>query len=70
MPPHITAPELIENIEKDFQTICSQIGVSASLPKLNVSNTKPYRDYYSEKTMKLVQKVFEPDISLFGYTFS
>jgi len=58
-----------ENIETDFLTICSRIGVSASLPKLNISNTKPYRQFYTEETKELVRLAFEPDISLFGYDF-
>lgn len=58
-----------ERIEADFQTICSRIGISASLPKLNVSNTTPYQQYYNEKTKKLVKQAFEPDISMFEYEF-
>lgn len=58
-----------EQINKDFQKICSQIGVSATLPKINVSNTIPYQEYYNDKTKELVRKTFEPDISLFEYKF-
>ena len=58
-----------ERLEADFQLICARLGVSASLPKLNVSNTRPYREFYTERTRKLVQQALEPDISLFGYEF-
>lgn len=58
-----------ENLGRDFQTICSRIGISATLPHLNVSNTTPYQEYYNEETRELVRKTFEPDISLFGYEF-
>lgn len=58
-----------ETIDADFQKICSQIGISASLPKLNVSNSKPYRDYYTKETEELVRKTFHTDITLFKYDF-
>lgn len=58
-----------ENLDADFKQICSQIGISASLPKLNVSNTTPYQDYYSAKTKDLVLQTFEPDIEAFEYSF-
>jgi len=58
-----------ENIESDFQIICSRIGIKTSLPKLNVSNTIPYQNYYNQKTRDLVERAFEPDISLFNYQF-
>jgi len=61
-----------ENINADFDTICSRIGVSASLPKLNVSNVsnvKPYQQYYNENTRELLRRTFAADILLFGYDF-
>ena len=57
-----------ENLGTDFNLICSRIGISASLPKLNVSNYKPYQDYYTEKTRDLVRQAFEPDIKTFDYS--
>lgn len=59
----------MENIDQDFATICSRIGIEASLPRLNVSNTTPYRTFYSEETAELVRKTFATDIELFGYEF-
>lgn len=58
-----------EQLDKDFQEICSHLGISARLPVLNVSNTIPYRKFYSEESRELVREAFEPDISLFGYEF-
>lgn len=58
-----------ERLEADFEIICSRIGVSASLPKLNVSNTRPYQQFYNEETRELVRKAFDADIALFGYGF-
>ncbi|MDB9526418.1 sulfotransferase family 2 domain-containing protein [Oscillatoria sp. CS-180] len=58
-----------ENLNADFNQICSRIGVSTSLPKLNVSDGRPYRHYYTEETKELVGKVFEPDVKILDYTF-
>lgn len=58
-----------ENLENDFKEICSRIGVSVSLPKINVSNTIPYQNYYTDETRELVREAFEKDILLFGYDF-
>lgn len=44
-----------ERIDADFETICFHIGISTFLPKLNVSNRKPYQQYYNEKTKDLVR---------------
>ena len=58
-----------ENLDSDFASICARIGISASLPKLNVSNTKPYRSFYGDETRELVRRAFAPDVALFGYDF-
>ena len=60
----------LENIDRDFATICSRIGIpETTLPVLNVSNTKPYRSFYSDETAEMVGKTFATDIALFGYEF-
>ena len=58
-----------EKLEEDFAKICSHIGVSTSLPKLNVSNAESYRHFYNEECRDLVRRKFDPDITLFGYDF-
>lgn len=58
-----------ETIDRDFNAICSRIGISASLPRMNVSGTEPYREYYTEETENLVRQTFEPDVLRFGYDF-
>ncbi len=58
-----------ENLAEDFEKICSNIGISATLPALNVSRTKPYQEYYNEKTVDIVRRTFAPDIHLFNYDF-
>ena len=58
-----------ETLDSDFNAICSRIGISASLPKLNISNTQPYQTYYSENSKELIRKAFNPDIQTFNYEF-
>lgn len=58
-----------ETLDTDFRSICARIGIAAVLPKLNVSNETPYRQYYTDETRDLVRRTFAPDIKLFGYDF-
>lgn len=58
-----------ENLAHDFDEILNTIGISASLMKVNVSNTKPYQSFYTDETRRLVAEAFAPDIELFEYTF-
>ncbi|MGK7931014.1 MAG: sulfotransferase family 2 domain-containing protein [Microcystaceae cyanobacterium] len=58
-----------ETLDTDFAKICDRIGISTTLPKLNVSNTKPYQEFYNEKTKELIRDTFKEDIDLFGYDF-
>lgn len=58
-----------ENLENDFRTICTHIGITAPpLPRLNVAiNKKPYREYYTPETEELVRQAYKDDLALFGY---
>jgi len=58
-----------ERLDEDFTAICARIGISASLPKMNVSKVRPYQEYYSEKTRDLVQQAFAADAQLFHYNY-
>lgn len=58
-----------ENIEADFAEICRRIGVSVALPRLNVSRSRAYQEYYTDETRELVRRTFAPDIEAFGYDF-
>lgn len=58
-----------ETVESDFQTVCNRIGVKARLPRLNVSNDRPYREFYTREARSLVEEAFASDIKLFGYNF-
>lgn len=58
-----------ENLQDDWKEVCSQIGVSLTLPHINQSTHKPYKTYYDQETKKIVQQRFERDLNYFGYTF-
>jgi len=58
-----------ENLERDFRTVCSRIGVSTPLPRLNSSGLTPYQEFYTPRTRQMVERAFEPDILQFEYSF-
>lgn len=58
-----------ETLVDDFSEFCRFMDISASLPHLNKSTSRPWREYYTEETRALVAEAFEPDITLFGYKF-
>ena len=69
-----------ENIEEDFQELCSQIfdhiGMEVdkeNYPKLIHSNKskrkKLYSDYYNESTKAKAKRLFPKDLQEFGYKF-
>lgn len=58
-----------ENLEMDFNYICTQIGISAKLPHLNISTAGSYKSHYNETMRELVRERFKPDIEIFGYDF-
>jgi len=60
-----------ENLEKDYKKMCKRIGVK-KIPKLEHkrrSKRKHYREYYDEKTKKLITERYKKDLELFGYKF-
>jgi hypothetical protein len=59
-----------EQLHDDFSDITRELGISATLPKLNGSKHKRYVDYYDTRTRKLVENHFAEDIDLFKYTFN
>ncbi len=58
-----------ENLSADFSTVCARVGASIELPRKNVSNDRPYREFYNTETRELIARVTAPDIECFGYEF-
>lgn len=66
-----------ENLQKDFNTVCGEIGINnTQLPHSNSSQRdyfkplhKSYTEYYDDQTREIVAKKFARDIEHFGYEF-
>lgn len=59
-----------ERLAEDFEAICKEIGVAASLPHLNASTrARDWRSYYTDETRALVGELFRADIDAFGYSW-
>jgi hypothetical protein len=59
----------METLNSDFDKICKQINVNASLSHLNPSRKKddPISNYYDEDDVQLIAEAFAEDIKLFDY---
>lgn len=58
-----------ESLQEDFQKVCRNLGIKATLPHLNSSRRAAYSQYYSERSAERIAEAFKEDIDLFGYTF-
>jgi hypothetical protein len=60
-----------ENLQSDFNKVCSIIGIrKRELPLENVSLNKiKYKDFYNEKRKKIVHRIYRKDIEFFNYGF-
>ncbi len=59
----------LETLDQDFQTICGRLGITATLPRLNVSGENRYLAQYDAETRAIVARRYHRDIELFGYDF-
>ena len=60
----------LENLDRDWQTVCERIGIAHRvLPHENATDRKPYQEYYSEATVKLVAKHWAREIEMFNYSY-
>jgi hypothetical protein len=58
-----------ENLQEDWELICSRVGVSCPLPHLRNGGHRDYREYYDRETCNIVGRAYERDIDLLGYEF-
>jgi hypothetical protein len=58
-----------EALERDFATVCRRIGIDPSLPHINRSTHRDFRDYYTPRTKAMVAEAYSADIERFGYEF-
>ena len=59
-----------ERVQPDWQTVCKKLGLDPCLLRHeNQGNHKPYREYYTDETRKLVGERFDVFINRYGYQF-
>ncbi len=59
-----------ETLEKDFNLICSKIGIPyKKLSHLNKSKHNHYQEYYNEKTIEIIRQKYQKEIEMFGYRY-
>ena len=59
----------IEHLSDDFATVCSRIGIPATLGHENSSKHDAWRSYYTDETAALIAEAYKDDIETFGYSF-
>lgn len=58
-----------EQIYDAIKTIQTKIGIPMDLKKYNVSKHNHYRQYYNNKTKKMISNLYKDDIEMFDYEF-
>jgi hypothetical protein len=60
----------LETLDADVTTICTRLGIeSTSLPHHNKADAKPWRDYYSPRSIAWVRDRWHREIEAFDYRF-
>ena len=67
----VTCVGRFEQLAEDFETLCAQLGLRASLPRAQVTahRRKDYRSYYTPETAAAVAQRYATDIESLGYSF-
>jgi hypothetical protein len=60
-----------ETIDHDFRELCGELGAGPfALLTINRSKrSRDYREYYNERTRKVIEQVYAADLETFGYSF-
>jgi hypothetical protein len=60
-----------ESLEKDFLSMCEEVGIKNNEKILNLNKNKPYdyKDFYNDFSKKIVTRVYEEDLDIFKYTW-
>lgn len=57
-----------ETLETDFKIVQDYLKLSAPLPDITGYDHYEFKDYFSDRSIKLIAKVFERDIDYFKYS--
>lgn len=68
---HIIVDKILhfESINEDFINVMKQMGITATLPRINCSPTSDYSQLYDEELSKMVAQSHTKDLEMFKYTF-
>lgn len=62
-----------ESLQEDFDRVLKQAGIATAIPipRFNVTRKEPkhYREYYNDRTRRIVESAFAEDFKRWGYTF-
>lgn len=60
-----------ETFQKDFSFLAKALGIDAELSQQKHNSTARgnYRQYYSSESVAIIEKNYEKDLNLFGYSF-
>jgi len=59
----------LETLDEDFKIIQDLLGIYTPLGKENHIDQGRYQDYYTDKEIKKISKVFEHDLDFFKYSY-
>jgi len=60
----------LENFSEDFKYVCQTIGVElVELPYAHKVEHAHYSTYYTPRTRKIIERLYNEDIEIFGYSF-
>ena len=64
----------VENIKEDFNEVADILELESSvMDKIHINKTQrdsqDYRDYYTEETKQIIEKVYQTDMQAFGYKY-
>lgn len=62
--------ERYENLQDGFDSVCENRGITKrALLVENYTNTRPYAEYYDEKTRAIAANIYAADIKRYRYSF-
>lgn len=60
----------LENFQEDFDSVCKNLEIeNITIPHLNKTAHKNYRNYYTDELKNIVAKRYSKDIEMFEYNF-
>ena len=58
-----------ENLNEDYKVVQEKIGIKKKLQHYNKTERKPYKNYYSAESKKIIEDYFKDDFEEFNYKY-